>query len=138
MKSLWRGEPILRRFTKTLWLVFAGFCVAAGTVGIFLPGLPTTPFLILAAWAAPKGSEKLARWIHTHPTFGPTLHAWHTQGAIPARAKAAAVLLMTCSWATLWWVAVPSWLLWLVFILFVCLSAFLLSRPPPIKNESSE
>lgn len=126
------------RWVRSLWLALASLCVAAGAIGVVLPGLPTTPFLLVAAWAAPKGSPKLAAWLHNHPKFGPMLDAWHTQRAVPFRAKVAAVLLMSFSWSLLWIVGVPLMFIALSGLFFLALSAFLITRPLPHVDDRQQ
>lgn len=68
--------------------LFSGLCfVALGFAGIFLPVLPTTPFLILAAACFARSSKRLESWLLSHPSFGPLLQAWRTRQAIPRQAK---------------------------------------------------
>jgi uncharacterized protein len=58
------------------WRALAVVCVALGLVGMFLPVLPTVPFLLVAAWAAGKGWPRLETWLLDHPRFGPTIRRW--------------------------------------------------------------
>jgi uncharacterized protein len=77
----------MRGLFLALGLVFVGI----GFAGIVLPVLPTTPFLILAAACFARSSTRLERWLLEHPHFGPVLRDWRERGAIPARAKLAAL-----------------------------------------------
>ncbi len=76
---------------RTVYLVAGLGFVGLGFVGLFLPVLPTTPFLILAVGCFSRSSERLETWLLDHPTFGPTLRGWRERGAIPVRAKLAAL-----------------------------------------------
>jgi uncharacterized membrane protein YbaN (DUF454 family) len=62
--------------------ILAYVCVGLGLLGVLLPGLPTVPFLLLAAWAASRGSKRLHDWLYTHPRFGPALTEWQEQRAV--------------------------------------------------------
>lgn len=66
-------------FYRTLAVLATGL----GMVGVILPLLPTTPFLIVAVWAAGKSSPRLELWLLEHPQFGPLLKGWRDRGAIP-------------------------------------------------------
>lgn len=79
------------RLVRGLFLI-AGFgFFGLGMVGVVLPVLPTTPFMILAAACFARSSARLERWLLEHRRFGPTLRAWRDNGAIPRRAKATAL-----------------------------------------------
>lgn len=72
-------------------------CVALGAIGVVVPGMPTTIFLIVALWAFSRSSERFRAWLYDHPRFGPPLRAWHDHRIIPMRAKLAAVSVMALS-----------------------------------------
>ncbi len=78
------------------WLfVGLGFTfVAIGMLGVVLPVLPTTPFLILAAACFTRSSERWHAWLLSNPTFGPLIQAWERDRCIPRRAKMAAFSIM--------------------------------------------
>ncbi|MYL23429.1 DUF454 family protein [Halomonas alkaliantarctica] len=117
------------RLTQIVWCALAYLCIGLGVAGIVLPLLPTTPFLLLALWAATKGSPRLAQWLYHHPRFGPYLHAWREQRAIPRRAKGAAIVLMAMSLGMLWWTGVGAMLLVAMALFFCAVSSFILTRP---------
>jgi uncharacterized membrane protein YbaN (DUF454 family) len=77
------GERLVRAVHLTLGLFFTGLAF----LGVFLPVLPTVPFLILAAGFFARSSERLEDWLMTHPAFGPMLRDWRDHGAIPLRGK---------------------------------------------------
>ncbi len=73
------------------------FALGLGIAGIFLPLLPTVPFVILAAFCFARGSPRLERWLVEHPRFGPHISAWRSRGAISRTGKQAALLCFAAS-----------------------------------------
>jgi uncharacterized membrane protein YbaN (DUF454 family) len=82
---------------KPLYAAAGGLFLVLGIAGIFLPLLPTTPFLLLASACFLRGSPAAHRWMHAHPRFGPYLTAYEEGRGIPLRAKVAALALMWLS-----------------------------------------
>lgn len=76
------------------WWILAYASLALGIVGILVPGLPTTVFVLLSAYAAARGSERLHRWLLRHPRFGPAIRDWQAHGAVARRTKWTATLTM--------------------------------------------
>jgi hypothetical protein len=72
-----------------------------GVIGIFVPLLPTPPFVLLAAWCFSRGSERCERWLLEHPRFGPLVRGWREQRAMPLRAKQWATAMMALGSAAL-------------------------------------
>ena len=95
-----------------MWLVCGGVCLATGFVGIVLPLLPTTPFILLAAYCFSRGSERYERWLLAHARFGPMVRDWHANHAVPLRAKQFASVMMFLSSVISWWL-LPSHLGWI-------------------------
>lgn len=112
------------------------FSTGLGAIGLALPLVPTTPFLLLALWAANRSSPRLTRKIRRNRHFAPVLHAWENGRAIPIRAKALGIGLMCLSWTKLWWFGAPSWMLIGIGLMFAVVATFMLSRPshPTIKQ----
>jgi hypothetical protein len=83
-----------RRFGGAAWTAAGSLCFALGVVGAFVPLLPTTPLLLLAAGCWARGSPRLRRWLLAHPRFGKSLTAWFEHGVVSRRAKVAASVAM--------------------------------------------
>lgn len=119
-------NPLLRM----VYLGFGWLMVAMGAIGVVLPGLPTTPFLIVAVWCFSRSSERFERYLLEHRTFGPVLTAWREKGAIPKRAKILSVVMMSASFPLFLLTAHPSPLLAIVVAAFMLSGAiYVLSRP---------
>lgn len=117
--------------TRYVALVLAVFFLALAIVGVVLPGVPTVPFLLLAAWFSAKGSDRLHRWLLAHPRFGKLLADWQTQGAVSRRSKRVAVLMMGISWVLMYRSWDSTWGLVAVTLVLVAVAAWLVSRPEP-------
>jgi uncharacterized protein len=97
------------RWLRPLWLAAGVLSLAMGVLGVFLPLLPTTPFVLLAAWCFSRGSERWERWLLTHPRWGPMVRDWRATHAIPLRAKQLAFVMMAASSAWAAWVIPSAW-----------------------------
>lgn len=80
---------------RSIWAIAGLFCVVLGAIGLFLPFLPTVPFLLAAGFFFGKSSTRLHRWLLSHPVLGPPVRNWNERGAISHRSK----LLATASCA---------------------------------------
>lgn len=79
---------------QRLFALLAYTSLGIGLVAIVVPGLPTTEFILLAAWAATRSSPRLSDWLEHHRLFGPMLHNWRHGKVIPRRAKVGATASM--------------------------------------------
>jgi uncharacterized protein len=117
---------------RLLIFALAWLMVAIGIVGIFLPVLPTTPFMILAAALFARSSPRFEQWLLDHPRYGQPLIDWRREGAISRRAKITSVSLMAVSFVIVVFLGPPQiWLKLLVGVILAVCAAFILSRPAP-------
>lgn len=80
-----------------LWRTLVVLCVVLGSIGVFVPGLPAVPFLLVAAWAGSKGWPAVEAWLLGHPRHGPAIRRWRDHRAVPRRAKWLASMSMGVS-----------------------------------------
>jgi uncharacterized membrane protein YbaN (DUF454 family) len=82
-------------------LIAAGcVCVALGVIGIFMPLLPTTPFMLLAAACFARSSHRFHDWLLANRTFGPLIFEWRRHRSIPFRTKITAIALLAVTLGT--------------------------------------
>lgn len=124
-------EPSRAAHRRLAYFCLTYACIGLAIAGVFLPLLPTTPFLLLAAWAAPRASPRLDAWLHTHPRFGPILLAWREERAVPTRAKWLACTLLLVSWIVMLTITSSPWVPILTGVLFVCVALYVCTRPSP-------
>ena len=121
---------------RFVYIAFGWSMVVVGIIGAFLPVLPTTPFLLLAAWAFARSSPRLEAWLLDHKTFGRPLRDWRERGAISRRAKTMACLLMAASYAAYWFGRHPGPLAAILVALVMAGSAtFILTRPDEYSSK---
>ncbi|MDO9402781.1 MAG: YbaN family protein [Polaromonas sp.] len=115
------------------WLLMA-FAVASlcmGIIGIFVPGLPTTVFVLLAAWAAARSSPRMHHWLLAHRLFGPTIRNWHNGGRMSRRAKWSATVMMGLCIAVLFFTTSREWLAEALTVFMLLILLWLWRRPEP-------
>ncbi len=79
-------------FGRAIWLSVGIVSVILGVIGVFLPILPTVPFMILAAFCFARSNKAWERKLLDHPRYGPPLRAWREKGIVGRRAKIAATI----------------------------------------------
>ncbi|MBW7983788.1 DUF454 family protein [Enterobacillus tribolii] len=100
------------------WLAFALACL-----GALLPVLPTTPFLLLAAWCFARSSPRFHHWLLYRSWFGPWLRHWQKHRALPRGAKTKAVIVIIITFSVSLWLIKLWWVrLLLLAILLILLS----------------
>lgn len=114
---------------RFLWLLLGLGATGCGIAGAVLPLVPTTPFLLLAAFAFAKSSPRLHAWLMTHPQFGSLIGNWQQHRAIGRGAKRAALVFMGLALSLSWLLAVTGWVLVVQAVVLACVATFILSRP---------
>lgn len=114
---------------RVLWTVFGWVALALGVIGLFLPVVPTTPFVILAAFAFGRGSPAMRRRLEESRHFGPAIRDWEERGAIRPRHKAAACLLMAASLVGAVILGLPATVLAVQAFALAAAGSFVLTRP---------
>jgi hypothetical protein len=118
------------------YAVLAYLFTGLALLGVAIPGLPTFPFLLLAAWAAARGSQRLHDWLYAHPRFGAALIDWERERAVSRRSKGLAVALMAASWIIMWWRVGNPWALAALAVLFVVVGGYVVTRPEPARGPA--
>lgn len=120
-----------------LWRSLVVIFVILGFIGALLPGMPTTVFLILAAWASSRGWPQMDNWLLNHPKYGSTLRDWRANGTVPRKAKWLATIMMSISAVIMLFTTAPVAVK--VFtnttMLVVCIWLWLRPEPQPPTQE---
>ena len=120
-----KGSAMLRPLYVTAGVVL----VALGIIGAFVPVMPTTIFLILAAACFARSSPRLEAWVVNHPKFGPSVVAWREHGAIPRRIKFIAIGMMAVSFVLIASAHPPALWLWVTGAILAACALFVGTRP---------
>jgi len=114
---------------KTGFRILAYISIGLAAIGVVLPLLPTTPFVLLAAFFASKGSPAFARWLEGHPSFGPAIRDWRRNRVIPLTAKVLACSMMILSWGLLLFLGAAGMVLAVSGTFMVCVASYIVTRP---------
>lgn len=125
------------RTARLLYRALAVAAVGAGSIGVLLPLVPTTPFLLIALWASARGAPEWHARIRHHPRFAPTLAAWENERALTLRAKITACGFMAVSWLIMLGMDVDRYLLAALAALFTVVGGYLASRPTPSAGSAT-
>ncbi len=122
-------QPPLSAPARYMLLVFAWLCVVLAIIGAILPGMPTTVFVLMAAWAAARSSPRFSHWLESHRLFGPMIRDWRAGGYVSRRAKWSAALTMALSVFILFVTPTPAALAWTATGIMALVLIWLCLRP---------
>ena len=118
-----------RRWPRPLLFALGWIFTALGVIGLILPLMPGTVFLILAAWCFSRSSPRFEAWLIGHPQLGPHVRLWRQTGAIARRAKYLACGSMVLSFALLTQTSAPPVALAATAICLIGAGTYVASRP---------
>ncbi|RBO15090.1 MULTISPECIES: DUF454 family protein [Pantoea] len=122
---------------RFLLLSLGWLAIVLGTLGIVLPLLPTTPFVLLAAWCFARSSPRFHHWLLWRSPFGRYLRHWQRYRAMPPGAKGRAIVLIIITFAFSLWLVKLFWLRLLLLVLLAILLLFMW-RIPVVAEETTQ
>jgi uncharacterized membrane protein YbaN (DUF454 family) len=94
---------------RTILIIIGWLAVVLGTLGVVLPLLPTTPFILLAAWCFARSSPRFHHWLLYRSWFGGYLRHWQKHRAMPPGAKPRAIAVILITFAISLWLVKMMW-----------------------------
>jgi len=130
----------LRRVRRVVFQVLGGLFVGLAVLGIVLPVLPTTPFVLLAAVCFARGSERAYQWLLDNRVFGPVIREWRRSRSLPLRVKVRAIaLLLLMIGATIVFFVDALWMRILLGLIAAGVTTFLVRIPTtPVERDPFE
>jgi uncharacterized membrane protein YbaN (DUF454 family) len=120
---------------RWLYLALAYLSLLIAAIGVVLPGLPSTEFVLLAAWAAAKSSPRLNAWLHSNPVTGKMLHNWNNGRCIARKTKLFISAMMLTMGTILWLHPIPMWIKIIASLGMLTGLVIVWRRPEPPKEE---
>jgi uncharacterized membrane protein YbaN (DUF454 family) len=91
---------------KLFWNLLGFSSLGMAYVGVIVPGIPYSPFIVFSAYCFSKGSERMHRWIYNHRLFGPFLTNWNQKRVFPNKMKYFMLVMMSSSLVIMWYTGV--------------------------------
>ncbi|MDO6682459.1 MULTISPECIES: YbaN family protein [unclassified Oceanobacter] len=123
---------------RLLLMMLAVASLALGVIGVFVPGLPTTVFVLIAAWAAARSSARFSAWLESHHLTGPLIRNWRDGGSMPRSAKYAATVSMFLSALVMCLLHLPIWIIVLADTSMALVLIWLWRRPEPLSAVKTD
>ncbi len=124
------ASPKCKGPVRVLLMFGGGLSLALGLIGLVLPVMPSTIFLLMALWCFSRSHPQLADWLYAHPRLGPPLRDWQQHRVVPVHAKVCAAVMMLASLAIVWFGTSGSiYVISSVGVIFAIVLGFLFSCP---------
>jgi uncharacterized membrane protein YbaN (DUF454 family) len=127
MTKLAEQEP--NAFKRLLYLTTGWVSLILGIIGIILPLLPTTPFILLSAWCFSQSSKRFHNWLTHHKYFGPMIEDWQSDKGIPKKSRNRAIIFMWCGMGLSIFIVSKLWATLMLVCIGTCVSIYLLRLP---------
>ncbi len=114
---------------RIIWFFTGIISLTLGLLGVVLPLLPTTPFLILAAAAFAQSSPSLHAWLLNHPRWGKVIQNWQDGGRIDKRSKVTALTVMAIMPILSYLLNTPLWAIALQSVILLLAALYIITRP---------
>jgi uncharacterized membrane protein YbaN (DUF454 family) len=124
-----RARLLARKALRPILFAIGCLFLAIGLIGVVLPLLPGTIFLILATACFARSSPRFEAWLVTHPQLGPAIVGWRETGGISLKAKCIAVGGMALSFVLTWHLGAPAIALWATGLMMTAAAAYVATRP---------
>ena len=121
---------------RQLYVILAWCCVMLAGLGVVLPLLPTTPFLLCSLWLSLKGESALADWLVQHPHFGPPIRRWQRERSIALGTKRLVTALLLLNWLVLLVLGVDTQVLLVTALIFCGVLIFIWRLPTDRGRET--
>lgn len=114
---------------RIVWATIGWIALLCGLIGAVLPLIPTVPFMLVAAFAFARSSDRIHDWLVAHPVFGPSIVHWRERGAISLTGKRLATASFFGSVGLGLWMGLPPVAIGAQVLALSCTAAFIWSRP---------
>lgn len=119
---------VKNRFIRFIIFSTGLISLIAGTIGVFVPLLPTTPFILLSAWCFLKSSSKAHGWLYTQPLLGKSLQQWEENKIISKKSKTVALITIAISLGVIWMRSTGLEIKLILSLILFLVSVFILTR----------